>query len=138
MQAPFSWWRVFQTVLAGSLLAVVFIASPIVLGIYRDTRAKAPDPVKVFPPCAPAPNLEKLSDPERKALAHSVERTAKGCSRSNQQCGFAVESEAGKIYVRMDFFSQDPRNGECGQSPGGFAKDEYDGAGNFVATNPGL
>ena len=101
MQAPFSWRRVFQAVLAGSVLAVVFIASPIVLGIYRNTRAKVAEPVKVFPPCAPAPNLEKLSDPERKALAHSVERIAKWCSRSNRQCGFAVESEAGKIYVHM-------------------------------------
>jgi len=138
MQAPFSWWRVFQAVLAGSLLAVVFIASPIVLGIYRNTRAKAPEPVKVFPPCARAPNPEKLSDPERRALAHTMERAAKSCAWSNTRCGFAVESDASRIYVHVDYFFQDPRNGQCGQSPGGFEDDEYDTAGNFIATNPGL
>jgi hypothetical protein len=119
-------------------MALVFIASPILIGAYRNTRPKATEPARVFPPCAPAQDPEKLSDPERKALAHSMEQTAKACTRSDTRCGFAVESEAGKIHVHVDFFVQDPRNGVCGQSPGGFAEREYDAAGNFVVTNPGI
>jgi len=138
VQATFRWRRVFQAVLAGSLLALVFIASPILLATYRNKRPKATEPARLFPPCASLPDPAKLSDPERKALAHSMEQTAKACARSNTRCGFAVESEAGKINVHVDFFVQDPRNGVCGQSPGGFALREYDAAGNFVVTDPGI
>lgn len=135
----FSWWRVFKTTLASVLVAIVWIAYPIAISTYRNSAPRPLYPVKTFPLCAPALNLEQLSDAERNALAHTMAQTATSCKRPYAQCAFEILKDGGgKLSVHTDFFVQDPRSGECGRRPGGFLDDEYDAAGNFIETNPGV
>jgi|SRR6478672_4146448 len=103
------------------------------LGVAGCSFLKAP------PECSKQPNQEKLSTPEKAALADARDRYLKGCTRKGNQCQIEIgKNVKGDIFVTFSSVHPDRASGQCLQTPGDYSLGAYNPEGKFVGSGMSL